>query len=68
MKDKHLYEGARIYCEEDYRGEFNLLAAEKELIIRAYKRHYGLKTHMAKSLEIHLKHLHRKIYQHDLDI
>ena len=55
-----------IYKESDYKGCYNLKAAERELIIRADKRHFGHKINMAKALEITPRTLFDKIESHGL--
>jgi len=56
-----------LYTEEDYRGDFNLLSAEKELIILALKKNKFQKE-ACKKLKISEGNLRDKIKRHQIDV
>jgi DNA-binding NtrC family response regulator len=57
----------RVYKNVDYEGAFNLLLAEKGLIIQAYTKFDGNKVKMARALRITLRSLYDRIAAHKLD-
>ena len=56
----------QLYKEQDYKGEFNLLQAEKELIIRVNKMVGGNIKKTAYIIGVTEKTIHNKIKRHNL--
>ena len=57
----------RRHIDKDYRGEFNLLLMEKNLILKVYRLSRGSKQITAKILGITPRSLYDKIYAHNIE-
>ncbi len=58
----------RRFMEHEYKGEFNLLDAEKEGMIDAIKKYCGVSVFVMKALQINRRAYYDKIKQHGLDV
>jgi len=56
----------RRYKEQEYKGEFNLKQAERNLIVKTLKICKGKKSTTALCLQIPEKSLYTKLYQHKI--
>jgi DNA-binding NtrC family response regulator len=56
----------KIYKEKDYKGEFNLLKMERDLMVRVLKMCNGYKSATARILGITPRSIFRKINLHEI--
>ena len=55
-----------IYKESDYKGCYNLKAAERELIMEAHKKYNGNEFKMARGLKIGIDEMRIRISAHGM--
>ena len=56
-----------IYTHEEIEETLNIMVVEKELIIKALKKHKGKRKDASKELGISERTLYRKLIEYDID-